>query len=229
MSAIKVTKSCTSCPSNNGKGEPNWDAFPCYHCSDEKTRTLLEGIGITDLQQTRAYLINVVGLKQSPTYKEICLFLINCKSIDFDNPENQEYASMQEAQATYWKSTDILENLQSLVENGVLENNEKYKTYDKNTYKLTEKGKLLYAYIASHTEVGELGICPKCATNHQDIYQLLCEPTEGIVPISRNVKIANSRKETYNCGESTRTVWDVNYTCKNEKCGHKWKEEDGDA
>lgn len=108
---------------------------------------ILEDIGIIDVNGTRARIIRIIGfkgIKGVPTvplnFRNICRHLYGCPEVDFDN-QNTVWKSNRERKANYWKSTDILENLESLEESGLVEE----KTPSE--FVLTDEGRKVYAEI----------------------------------------------------------------------------------
>jgi DNA-binding PadR family transcriptional regulator len=186
------------------------------------------------MQSTRAYLINAIGIKGTPTFRDISMFLINNEKIMFVSPAaHQNYLKHGSKVGHYYHSTEIMQNLETLQDCGLIEiisgtNRTNY------AYQLTPEGQQLYTYIASQTQNGDLGLCPKCGTNMFNLYGALLsdklpdaekfaeEEKEEIMIKDKNIEIYGRLQTNVNNRNYFKLT--VYYTCKH--CNHKWQEED---
>jgi len=194
----------------------------------QNIKTELEGYGIENMQSTRAYLLNAIGIKGASTFKDICMFLINCENIMFDSPAaHQNYLEHGGKIGNYWHSSEIKENLETLQECGLIEI-AKGTNYTNFTYTLTPEGEKLYAYIETQTRNGELGICPKCGTDIFYIYMCILntfklrDDEPATLTSAKSVKIEATPQTNVNGRKYHKLT--INYTCNH--CNHKWTEED---
>jgi len=186
-------------------------------------KNLLESYGIDSMKSTRAYIINLIGLREQLNLRQLSILLFNNENIMFDYPKNYTWKSTKHRSKNFWKSTEIFENLQALWDYGIIENLGGMHL-STTSYKLTPEGTTIYCYIADQTHQGENFVCPKCGNSMAEEYEKINYPIDatGRTNKSEYITLSNFKKENPPFADE-RTTWTINIECSN--CKHHWQEE----